>query len=291
MTRRRNGTGALLSPWDPRNWRLDRATARQVAAQPEEFTELKAWMNPLGYDQGFMPSCVGWSCKVSLEVQEDLQFRIVKGPSVSAWWIYQKARELGELPDYIRGAYVHDALKILRHVGATTELCWPTPIKSSQVTPEPCETADELAEQRKILSYYRVDPFPEEIKAAIMGQTLPTFYKGPTPVIAVIPVLTVFSDARDTGWVEDPPPDVPHRNLHAVNLIGWRVKDGKEYWQVQNSWGKDSGDDGIYYIPTATYPIKEAWVVTLAEVKPAPEPKKTWWEAFIETIWKILGIH
>lgn len=37
---------------------------------------------------------------------------------------------------------------------------------------------------------------------------------------------------------------------HAVLLIGWTKRsDGKEVWIIQNSWGEEWGDKGVFYIP------------------------------------------
>uniref|UniRef100_A0A7S0HL70 Uncharacterized protein n=1 Tax=Hanusia phi TaxID=3032 RepID=A0A7S0HL70_9CRYP len=35
---------------------------------------------------------------------------------------------------------------------------------------------------------------------------------------------------------------------HAVVLVGWGREDGVDYWLVQNSWGKSSGDEGMWKI-------------------------------------------
>jgi cathepsin B len=32
---------------------------------------------------------------------------------------------------------------------------------------------------------------------------------------------------------------------HALKVIGWDVRDGKNCWLVENSWGEDWGENGI----------------------------------------------
>lgn len=36
---------------------------------------------------------------------------------------------------------------------------------------------------------------------------------------------------------------------HMMLALGWKAINGRMYWVCQNSWGSDSGDDGLYYIP------------------------------------------
>ncbi|EKX38678.1 hypothetical protein GUITHDRAFT_76993, partial [Guillardia theta CCMP2712] len=35
---------------------------------------------------------------------------------------------------------------------------------------------------------------------------------------------------------------------HAVVLVGWGRENGVDYWLVQNSWGKSSGDEGMWKV-------------------------------------------
>jgi len=35
---------------------------------------------------------------------------------------------------------------------------------------------------------------------------------------------------------------------HAVNMIGWGVEDGVDYWLVKNSWNSNWGDNGFFKI-------------------------------------------
>lgn len=47
----------------------------------------------------------------------------------------------------------------------------------------------------------------------------------------------------ESGFVSPSPGDVDPRN-HAVTVVGWLMRDGKDYWVVRNSWGFTS-------VPTA----------------------------------------
>jgi C1A family cysteine protease len=50
----------------------------------------------------------------------------------------------------------------------------------------------------------------------------------------------VFEDKTCTGAIDD--------LVHAVVLTGWKVIDGKEAWEVKNSWSTYWGWDGYVYI-------------------------------------------
>lgn len=64
---------------------------------------------------------------------------------------------------------------------------------------------------------------------------------------------------------------IPHMNCdpskidHAVNIVGYGKKNGKDVWVVRNSWGQDWGADGYLYLEIGrnSFCIETVNVVTI----------------------------
>eukprot|EP00961_Rhodomonas_salina_P147340 1982708-Rhodomonas_salina.2 len=40
--------------------------------------------------------------------------------------------------------------------------------------------------------------------------------------------------------------------MHAVSVIGWGTENGVDYWLMQNSWGPNMGDEGVWKFKRGT---------------------------------------
>lgn len=87
------------------------------------------------------------------------------------------------------------------------------------------------AYENRISTYYKINN-PNELKIAL--------YKH-GPVAAGIKIYDNFSIPNNIYHYDKTQPT----SGHAVMIIGWT----KKYWIVQNSWGKDWGDKGKFFIP------------------------------------------
>lgn len=78
---------------------------------------------------------------------------------------------------------------------------------------------------------YSIDSLKESVKS--------------TPVSIAINANTPLFRFYSNGIVEDPEDGRPDEINHAVLLVGFDYDDKGLYWIIQNSWGKDWGDNGF----------------------------------------------
>lgn len=258
--------GCIPSPWDSRNLQyLIRVPSVQELQQiPEEFDELSNYCYCHG-TQGNIGSCCGWAGSglehtlVLLNDSQDVLF--------SAGSIYAHSKEQVDppIPQEAEGSSLLGVLKFIQKVGAPPETFSPTDIL------QPFHLLDKpgweiVAGHYRINSYHRVPTDEDSMKAAIYGLTfkqpyaMPDGSSGKSPLLVAIPVYDCFYNT-EKGISALPIAGEKLWGYHAVLIRGWKKIEGKLHWVVVNSWGTDTGDKGIYYIPFS-YPIAEAWLVT-----------------------------
>merc|ERR1719203_1869219 len=75
-----------------------------------------------------------------------------------------------------------------------------------------------------------------------------------------------------------------NRLVHAVKILGWGEMEGKPYWLLENSWGKDWGERGFAKVVRGGNPEKkESIVLETFMVAGTPASTKTGEDAEFDT--------
>jgi len=199
----------------------------------------------------------------------------MEADDLSPGWLYRWSRHYANIPDYVEGSTNLGLMKALNKMGACTEACCPTDTVAPWDGIYPCQDAYEIAEQYAIDSYWYVNTFSSDFKAAIYGVTHPASYKmpdgsdGKLPLVTAYPVYESFKDGYDDGVVPMPQPGERLLGGHSSLVRGWVKKNGEIYWVNVNSWGTDVGDNGIFYLPE-NYPFYDAWLIHNGPLEPTP---------------------
>jgi C1A family cysteine protease len=247
--------GCIPDRPDPRDYNLTRATAPVALPRSIDYTPE---MSPVGnqFTEGI---CVGFATVDGLKEYQEEQFS-EKYVDLSVRYVYEYARQYGDIPSDEEGAMIRDAMKVLLDKGVCPEDCWRF-IPGIKGTP--CDEADDLAEPFQIERYVRINTI-EEMKESLVQNG---------PFVAGIDVYKGMFDAP-AGVVPMPGPNENPEGGHAVCIVGY--DDGSEpkpsWWQAivqffrrlfglkdttpqrppgfkfKNSWGRLWGDGGYGYL-------------------------------------------
>jgi C1A family cysteine protease len=159
----------------------------------------------------------------------------------SRLWLYWQERNLEGTVDEDAGAYIRDGFKVLNKIGCATESYFPYVIQHFRDTPKP--DSYDNAQYHKITEYYRI----------ITQQQLREELAHGNPVVMGISVYDSFESGTvaRTGIVPMPRAGEQLLGGHAVLALGYMSINGVEYIICRNSWGKDWGDKGYFYLPMA----------------------------------------
>ena len=247
-----HGYGAIPSKADKRDYNYSEYISC-AAESNEEFPERYITEYPeFVYDQGTSNMCVACSLALMRFIQTYKQ----NGREVNfdPLFIYANRNMLPEESMYLgEGMAVRDGLKIIHNFGDSV---WDDSYsgyfsyaKSVKIFDEHKDFMVEQALPYKIDSYYAVKG-PADIKTAVMNfgavsAMFPIYKSLRTPELKNGKYRIKFS-ILDKAQRYD--------GYHQMTIIGWE----KDYWIVQNSWGREYGDKGKVLIPMS-YPIMEAW--------------------------------
>ena len=213
------------------------------STKPDIFPEKYEITIPEVKDQGIVNSCVAHALASFLEEaykDDKTQF--------SAGFIYGY-RPLGYSQD--QGMYPREALKTLLKVGDVPR----DKFNHNKEMPEIKDLVNEnfnslkvLADVYRIYSYARIYT-QKEIKNLLFNDI---------PVPISIPVYNNLKYDKNTFIVQKPCGMC--EGYHMILLVGWN----ENGFILQNSWGKDWGNNGRAILPY-DYPIDSAWAISTEE--------------------------
>lgn len=244
------GFGAVPSYFDERDYNY----RDNIACSRESFPDKYVTYYPsMVYDQEDSNMCVACSLALIRFIQTYKQNGRVL--NFDPLFIYANRDMLKDEVMYKgEGMAVRDALKILHNFGDSLwndeysgYYTYNTAVKIFN------DHKDDMVTQAspyKIDSYYAVKSI-SDIKSAIIsfGAVSAMF-----PVYNCLNKLEATKEGHSKVKFSLVDRAKKPNGYHQMTIIGWN----DECWIVQNSWGKEYGDDGIVYIPMG-YPIMEAW--------------------------------
>lgn len=219
------GTGALPSSFDVRDYTLLMKTnVRQII--PQEFC-----LKPiLIKNQSIKPTCVAHALSSIIEYHNFQQSDKIQ--QFSTEFIYGCRKS----DDYMgNGMYLKDGLKVIQKYGDVIKTLLPNNNNVAEAVKNVQKNATVLFEQafpNRISAYYRIHN-EEELKYSLIHDG---------PVAAGIKIYKSLSLDRNYVYKYN---KCKNYSGHAVMIIGWT----KDNWIIQNSWGKNWGDKGLFYIP------------------------------------------
>lgn len=215
-------------------------------------------------NQYWLGACTGYAITAAGQVIARENSPIGAYHYLNPLYLYRKERELMGTTDYDSGAYIRDGLKIMKNFGCCTISRYAAIEEGETVTldlnrfrEQPTQEAEENAAAHKINSYHRIMQV-HQIKQALADGDL---------VVMGIEIYNSFEseETARTGFVSMPDKGVEYSlGGHAVLAYDYDEDiNGTEYIICRNSWGKEWGDNGFFYLPMAFIGryVSDMWVV------------------------------
>lgn len=192
--------------------------------------DLRSKFPPI-YDQGNLGSCSA-NALCGLVGYDD--------PTMngSRLFLYYNERMIENSIPIDAGAYLHDGVFSLQQHGICQEIDWPYDINKFTVKP-PTQCYDNAVKHKAIQVQHINNDISQMKNNLACGN----------PFVVGILVYSSFESVQvaKTGMVPMPRYKDTILGGHAVVCVGY--DDSKHLWIMRNSWGKNWGDKGYFYLP------------------------------------------
>lgn len=210
---------------------------------------------PPVYNQGQIGSCTANALSAAFEF--DRKKQKLQDFMPSRLFLYYNERALQNTVNSDSGAFIRDGIKTLNVNGICPEKEWPYDTnKFAQKPPQKCYT-DAL--KCTIKSYQRLNNTNLSQLQSCLSEGFPFVFG-----------FTVYESFESqqvakTGMVPMPSPKEKVVGGHAVMAVGY--DDSKQAAIVRNSWGKDWGVKGYFYMPygyiTSSHLCDDFWTIRI----------------------------
>ncbi len=225
------------------------------------------------YAQGSLRSCTANALCAAYGLDLVKQSQTLSGGynyfAPSRLFLYYNTREYEGTTRENVGASIRDTVKALNRKGVCPEKDWPYHIK--RYTTKPNESCYQAAVGNNLCKYESLKQEKDQLRACL---------KDKCPFVFGFNVYRSFHNYRNktSGGMTMPTREEIIRGpegRHAVVAVGYN--DAMECIIVLNSWGRDWGDKGYFYMPYAfiTDPkmCSDFWKITFACERGRPTPK------------------
>lgn len=196
---------------------------------------------PPVFNQGALGSCTANALLAAVEFGKKIKGQ--KTCRLSRLFLYYNERMMMNTVYFDSGAYLRDGVKSLNKQGVCPEKEWRYSANTkpgAKFTKKPPKKCYDSALDHQILSYWRISPVMHDIRACLADGF---------PFVFGFSVYASFmtEEVRNTGIMPMPQPDEQQLGGHAVMAVGYDEE--KEMLLVRNSWGKEWGDKGHFWMP------------------------------------------